>query len=277
MEIRLGHYQFNVKDTFCSSFWPYLASGQWEPETFAVIDHFVQPEQLTFDLGAWAGPIALYMAARGANVYALDPDPIVYKELVDNVALNPSLEHLLHPHPLAIHNIDSEVTLFARTAYGQSSTSVLARSRDTLDSAMARAVSLATLHEIAEHKPVDFIKMDIEGGEFLVLPTAQEQLERMGMPTLFVAMHYGHLRESIYRQHLPVRAIALLLQKLETFLKFQFFQRELDQAVANVLQLAQSYKYVYTSAGELLTNAKDQATYCRQQGLDLVFTNTKWK
>lgn len=60
----------------------------WENETFEVLDRFLDKDLDFLDIGAWVGPVTLYAATLSKNVYALEPDPVAFCYLSENVARN---------------------------------------------------------------------------------------------------------------------------------------------------------------------------------------------
>ena len=75
------------------TFWNKVEAGLWEPETLALIDQQITPGTTFLDLGAWVGPTALYAAARGARVIALEADPVALAQLrakLDDIARQPA-------------------------------------------------------------------------------------------------------------------------------------------------------------------------------------------
>src|SRR6185295_5767667 len=62
-------------------FWESVRNGQWEPETFRAIDHFIVPGRVFIDIGAWNGVFSIYAAKKSAWVIATEPDPVAYDKL----------------------------------------------------------------------------------------------------------------------------------------------------------------------------------------------------
>ncbi len=75
-------------DPYHSKFWRKASSGTWEPETFAVLDRFLDRAHDYLDIGAWIGPTVLYGARKARHVWCFEPDPEAFRALVWNVELN---------------------------------------------------------------------------------------------------------------------------------------------------------------------------------------------
>jgi hypothetical protein len=88
------------------SFWKSVERGEWEPYTFSVLDRFVTPETTVIDIGAWIGPVTLYAAKTAKHVFAIEPDPVAFKEL-SALASVPNVSLFNH----AILNRNGKVTL----------------------------------------------------------------------------------------------------------------------------------------------------------------------
>src|SRR5208283_1742097 len=73
-------------------FWDLLERGIWEPFAFGVFDRFLDPGHSFVDGGAWIGPTVLYGAHLARHCYALEPDPVAFSRLRENVFLNASLQ-----------------------------------------------------------------------------------------------------------------------------------------------------------------------------------------
>lgn len=276
MKILINGAEFTVNGSVFSPFWSDLNSGAWEQETFDIIDYFVKDDSKTMDIGCWIGPISLYMAAKGARVYSIDPDPIAYNIFVENLNLNPSLKLLINPFNIALTPNDQDVILFARQEYGNSSTSILKRTRDNLSSVIDNGINLENFINTANILHLDFIKMDIEGAEFELLPDILPAIEKLGLPTLFVSFHYSYLNEYIYHKTLKNRDISLILMKLENFLGFYLFKSKLLAALGKSVQIAGKYSFIYTDSGEQILHEELTPGRLLRKKLNLVFTNREW-
>ena len=69
-------------------FWKKMLAGRWEADTLDFIQTYVDDKTTFFDIGAWIGPISLLAGTRGAQVIAVEPDPIAFSELKLNCSLN---------------------------------------------------------------------------------------------------------------------------------------------------------------------------------------------
>jgi FkbM family methyltransferase len=276
MKILVNGTEFTVNGSVFSPFWSDLNSGNWERETFEVIDYFVKDGSKTMDIGCWIGPISLYMAAKGARVYSIDPDPVAYKIFVENLDMNPALKFLIYPFNIALSVKNQDVILFARQEYGYSSTSILKRTRDNLNSIKAKGIRLNEFINMASIPYLDFVKMDVEGAEFDLLADILPAIEKLGFPTLYVSFHYSYLNEFIYQNIFKFRLLSLLLMKLEQVLGFYLFRSELLAALGRSLHFAEKYSFIYTDSGEQILHEELTPGRLLRKKLNLVFTNREW-
>ncbi len=161
-------------------------SKYYEPNTHKIFDKFLDPYHSYIDIGAFIGSTVLYGAHLAKKVYAIEPDPIAFAELQKNVALNPLLKEKIEIHQKCLYTRSEKVRFGSMARGGDSMSSLL-----FADSKTSWVVEGITFSEfIKENNIIDcnFIKMDIEGGEVLVLPTMKQFLEEV-KPILYLSMH----------------------------------------------------------------------------------------
>ena len=173
-------------------FWKKVSAGYWEQQTFAVLKRLLTEESMYCDIGAWIGPTVLYAAQRCRKVYCLEPDRVAYQYLLRNIQLN-GLENTL-PFHLALSAENGLRRMSSpRGKRGDSMTSLIRP-----DGKQAQEVLCLRWQQWLElvGKPrFDTIKMDIEGGEFALLPTMKEYLAE-NTPNLFLSVHPHLLPEA---------------------------------------------------------------------------------
>src|SRR5579864_5621589 len=163
-------------------FWDFYETEGWEPETIAVYERFLRPGATCLDLGAWIGPTVLLAAPKAKHIVCVEPDPMAYPLLLENLALNPEVAAKTTALPFAVGARDREVVLSSRGDGGDSNSSVM-RPGDTGARWTVEQVTVATLLDRLSIESPDFVKMDVEGAEYDVVPML------IGVPALFVAMH----------------------------------------------------------------------------------------
>jgi len=276
MDIRLRNYSYKIDPGQNRLYWESINAGHWESHSFDIFDHFIHENANVLDIGSWSGVVTLYIANKANKVYALDPDPVCFEELLTNIKLNPKLLNKISAHQTAISDKKEEVILSARSQYGASSTSILNRKRDTENSIKITTIDLLSFVKKEAITKIDFIKMDVEGAEFQILASIGTALTALNYPTLYVSFHYHFLVEDIYHQYMPSRILNKLFLKLEKTLGFSFFKKKINKKIANIYDHVWAYEYIYTTDGNRVAKdvLKKQPTFIKNH--DLVFTNIEW-
>lgn len=276
MKITIRNTNFIMDEGSEKATFDYINSGNWEPYTFNIFDYFISKDDVVFDLGCWYGVTSLYLANLATKVYAIDPDPVCFEEITKNLTLNPDINTKIHPFQLAISNKSETIKLFAREKYGASSSSILQRNRDEKKSVDVNTISLLEFITQEKITQVDFIKMDIEGAEFLILPTLKEFLEQSNYPTLYVSFHYSFLNENEYAKRVSSKIITKLILKVEQLLNVSFLKSKIDKNLQHLFNDLKNYQYIYTHKGEVISNSDLLKNPSFIQQNELIFTNKKW-
>lgn len=148
--------------------------------------HLIPAEgQLALDVGANEGSFTRLLAERFEWVHAFDPNPQILPVLRELVS-RPECENV-RLYEYAIHREPSLVTLHLYP--GPEHASVYPRQRGPAESKIqVVASSLDALHYSDGGPAVDFIKIDVEGGEADVLVGAERTL-RQHRPQLLIEIH----------------------------------------------------------------------------------------
>ncbi len=169
--IQIGELQFRVAATANFRFWSDVGQGRWEPNTFQILEKFLRSDTHYVDVGAWIGPTLLFAAQLAASSIAFEPDPIAFRELTANVGLNCD-EDWFASVDIRNQAVSSQVgvmKLGSRGGGGDSMSSAFYSSEDT-----SWEVGTTTLEMLIEEQGLTgkqlFVKMDIEGGEYDLVP-----------------------------------------------------------------------------------------------------------
>lgn len=185
MQIRRGDSVFRVHPQDHAEFWHLVNSGKWEPETFVVFDRFLDPRRSYIDIGSWIGPTLLYGYAKARKAYGIEADPIAFSELAANVALNdPANVTIL---PIAITPGAGKTSFGSRADGGDSESSLLFSGERTV-----WQVDGIRLQDLVEQHGIEdctFLKMDVEGGEYSIIPSSADFLRRKFRPTILLSLH----------------------------------------------------------------------------------------
>lgn len=134
------------------------------------------------DIGANIGIYTLLAAKRGANVFAIEPDPINAAALRHHLAIN-KLDHRVTVLEIAASDTDKKLTLH-RNAKNCGASSVYGDG----ESFTVSAVPIDSL----ELPPIDICKMDIEGAEIIALNGMRKTLDRSPNIQLLVECSNEH-------------------------------------------------------------------------------------
>lgn len=145
------------------------------------------------NLGAYAVPVALDIAAAGGLVYSYEPQRIVYYQLCGNAFLN-RLDNL-HAFNLALGDTDGSVDI-PSIDYGKSKNiggfTLDQQAREQLHAVAVNAqggadkVPLVRLDSLSLPRAPTLIKIDVEGLELQVLKGAVRLLESSNFPPLLL-------------------------------------------------------------------------------------------
>jgi FkbM family methyltransferase len=218
--LSVGGVGFFVRTGTHDEFWDLMSSGKWEPATLAAFGRFLGPGRTLIDVGAWIGPLTLLGASLGSDVVAYEPDPAALDELRGNLSHNPALARRVRVVPVALGRRRTAATLVdAGSGLGMSTSTLLSRpdasaSADVaVDDVAAHLASRAFQH-------CALLKVDIEGGEFDLIPRMARYLARRHPPILLSlhgdafraraasARHFGLVRARLasVRHRLPLVA-----------------------------------------------------------------------
>jgi len=192
----LGHYPTRLRgmrlrvDPNHWRFWRKAARGDWEPETLAILEAGLEPDMVFCDIGAWIGPVSLLAARRCRRVYCFEPDASAYAELLGNLRRNRIANATAFNIALGAREGLRTLTSFGGMP-GDSRTSFLA-APDEASRVQALCLSWDHWLRLAQPERIDFVKIDIEGGEFELLPSMRAFLAEH-RPRLLLSTHAPYL------------------------------------------------------------------------------------
>ncbi len=186
-------------DPYHIGFWREVEAGKWEPEIFDALDRFLRPSSSCVDVGAWIGPTVIYAARKCAKVYCFEPDPDAYRYLLWNLRLN-DLGNV-SPFHVALSARSGMRTLSSPDGHLGTSKSSLVEGRGRGEGAEVLCMTWDQWLETVSPGRIDFMKIDIEAGEFDLIPSMQEYLRREA-PALHLSLHVPLLPEETREREL---------------------------------------------------------------------------
>lgn len=171
-------------------FWNRVNRNDWEKETFDLFDHLLRPESTFVDIGAWIGPTVLYASRLCRKVTAFEPDPHAYNYLQQNLKLNNVGN--AQTYCLGVGQETGTRRLQAQHGTPGDSTSSLLDSGGRGHSMEVPIWNWKKIVDELEIGPIDLLKIDIEGGEFEVLPTMRSYLQQE-KTSVYLSLHFPFL------------------------------------------------------------------------------------
>lgn len=162
----------------------FTQNQRYDRQTKMVIQRVCQPDSTCVDVGCHKGEVldVMLAAAPMGKHYGFEPIPVMYEALRNKYAEHQNCEIL----GLALSNQAGEAT-FNYVVSNPSYSGLQKRKYDREgEQDTSITVRTATMDEIIPaEQPVDLIKIDVEGGEMLVLEGAQQILTQKRPVVLF--------------------------------------------------------------------------------------------
>ena len=179
----LGEYIVNIN--MKSDIERRMLSRTYEPESISIINLFVKPGQVCFDIGANVGPITLALAqavGSGGRVESFEPSPLFFDRLCRNLALNPSLSGRVFPHQFGFSDEPSE--LLWQEAPRDPGNGTIHWADPTRPGIGVPVTTLDAFVVEQGYDSLHFLKIDVEGMERRVLTGGLETIRRF-RPVIF--------------------------------------------------------------------------------------------
>ncbi len=189
-------YEVALPEKLDRDFWAKVADGRWERETYRLFDARLGPGRRLVDIGAWIGPTVLHAAALGAEVTAFEPDPVALGKLRRNLGLNRTLAERVELVGAALDPAGGDADGFVTLASEELGNSMSGQTREAAETARVPALSPVDAGLDALIAGADLVKLDIEGGEFALLPALAAML-RQHRPVLQLSLHAVFLPETM--------------------------------------------------------------------------------
>jgi FkbM family methyltransferase len=163
-----------------------LIAGNFESTEVSFVHRFLTPGMTVLDIGAHHGYYTIlaskHVGSQG-KVFSFEPSPRERSALRWNAILNSRRN--IRIQPLALGDSCGETALYVADNFNTGLNSL--RAQVVVSDVVPVPISITTLDSwIAEHpvKNVDFIKLDVEGGELDVFKGAQQFLSRQPRPVI---------------------------------------------------------------------------------------------
>jgi len=214
--------------------------SKWEPYTFTIFDKFLDKEYSYIDIGSWIGPTVLYGCQLAKRCYGIEPDPVAFKNLKKNVALNPNLKSCISLSNKCISDSNGFVYLSPKNSSDRGNSESSTVYEKPLKSWKVPALTLQQFYIDNSIEDCNFIKMDIEGGEFSVLPSLKHFLENE-KPTIYLSLH-PHLVKNPSKK---IEKICEVINQYDNIYNNKLCKLELD-FLSNPENFDKSYEVILT-------------------------------
>jgi len=176
--------------------------GNYEPELLAMLQAAMPAGGVAFDVGANIGLISLTLAEKVGSegqVVAFEALPANVERLRANLALN-ACGGRVRVEAAAVGAATGESVFLVHRSGGMGKLGGSAGRHETYDEEIpVRVVSLDDYVFEQEHLPPSLIKIDVEGGEGMVLQGAERLLVEQ-LPTLLIELHGPEAALSVWEQ-----------------------------------------------------------------------------
>lgn len=176
----------NGQGLFCA-----LAGTEYEDEMAWFLDQ-MNPGDTFVDVGANIGLYALHASRRvgpSGKIHAFEPTEETFGILTENIRLN-RFSNIL---PVRTALSDRTGTLYLVSDNRPASNSTSSEASPSANTVAIEAITLDQYGESHPHLKVDFIKVDIEGGEAAFFKGGEKTILRDKPLILFESMHTGPL------------------------------------------------------------------------------------
>jgi FkbM family methyltransferase len=216
-----------------------IYSQSYEPDEELYIANSLKEGMTVFDIGANIGLTTILMAqAVGANgrIYSFEPSPPTFRQLQLNINLNGLWQ--VSVKCLALNNVSGLIPFHVFPEGFEVYNSIGARERvEGLSADQVIHVPAITLDEYCQENniiSIDFLKIDVEGAEELVLIGAQRILKQNPQLKIMIELYEPSARQ----------CGSSIAACLELFQKLDFYPHALTPAGGIVALSQQDYQLI---------------------------------
>jgi FkbM family methyltransferase len=137
----------------------------------------VKDGDVVFDVGASYGTYTLSACSMGATVFSFEPEKTVFKDLVNNIAIN-DWNDKSYLFNFGLWDIKSRVNMKSYAPHWPEATITSDYEMETLDSISDRY----------DLKKIDWMKIDVEGAEVKVITGGLNSIKKF-LPNLIIECH----------------------------------------------------------------------------------------
>ncbi|MCF7843470.1 FkbM family methyltransferase [Candidatus Gracilibacteria bacterium] len=270
----------SITDERVLSFWD-CYQNNFEDYTFNIFDRFLDKDHGFMDIGAWVGATVLYGAHIAKTCYCFEPDKLAFEYLKNNIEENINVKDKIKAFDFGVSDKNSRETFYV----GPGSTSMSSlkpiwkkdESYDTSvynysDKSQGGSYDIdvydfpTTLKKAnIDLKSINFIKIDIEGGEFDLIPSMIDYFEKVNYyPTLYISLHTPFTFSMFWKKSFFHKLVAYLPKKISARIK----NKKL------ITKLSSAYTNIYLRDGKHLKSVSELGD--ARAFVEIVVTNSSW-
>jgi FkbM family methyltransferase len=240
-EINIGGATFNLPINLNGrNFdWQPVSRGLWEPKTFSIISKLLTSRDCALEVGIENGQTLYTTAYYAGKLIAIEPN-VEYIRYAENILnVNPSLEKKV----ILLHGALSDTNEKVVFAKNNKLFDVINFNKDTVPT-LIQCFLIEDLEQIVKTN-ITFINLDIEGGEYIVLPAMQNWLA-LRKPVLLLSLHPGFLLSEKHRRQIKfVRYLRRYWEQRKIFNSIKLYEYIYDVDSGNRISSFQIFRFKY--------------------------------
>jgi FkbM family methyltransferase len=191
-----------------------------------VLYSLVKNNSVCFDIGANIGETTLNFArlAREGKVYSFEPVPFLFERLQTNVSFNNFPNIFLNNLALS----DKKEQLFFESSKNHNSSGISLQKHPTSRSQAVNSTTIDSFVEENNITHIDFMKIDVEGFESLVIKGGMRTLKKF-MPVIFMEVDHHNLSKNNSSEKellMQMHSLGYSLFRIEGIQKIKIHQSE---------------------------------------------------
>lgn len=175
--------------------WDHMKDNTFEPETFDLFKRVITADTLYIDIGSWVGPTVLYGGHLAKRAIGVEPIAVSMAAMIRNLELNGDIMDKVELFNVALAPEPTILRLYNQS-FGDGMASILPNRGSLSMTFMAMGID-DFLDRVLGDEPHVFIKVDVEGAEFALVPKMCASLRRRNVKAdLYVSLHGSFTKDA---------------------------------------------------------------------------------
>lgn len=160
--------------------------NDYEPSTYKIFDKLIKKTDIVLDIGACVGKTVLYLSKLSKQVYAFEPNNFHFNSLKKNVYLN-NFKNIIGLNCGLLNEIGTK--RFYNATNANSSFYIEAKEWNKNEMLNIDVIDFNTFENVYfKDNNINFIKIDIEGGEIDLIPNLFSLIKKY-KPFVLISLH----------------------------------------------------------------------------------------